>query len=99
MKVDLGLGTRRKEIVYPDDVIFVGLSSVSICNGMNIAKYLEYYGNITVTKEKLDLPDGKDATILVYRSDDEKLRQIMNKYRGLAILEFHCDDVDIVATL
>ena len=95
MKVDLRVGTDMEEIVYPDDVIFVGLSF----SYGNICKYLEYYGNITVTEEKIDLPDGKDAAILVYRSDDEKLHQIINKYKGLTVLEFHCDDVDIVATL
>ena len=95
MKVDLRVGTDMKEIVYPNDVIFIGLSF----SYGNICKFLEYYGNITVAEEKIDLPDGKHVTILVYRSDDKKLRQIMNKYRGLAILEFHCDDVDIVATL
>lgn len=95
MKVDLRVGTDMKKIVYPDDVIFVGLSF----SYGNICKFLEYYGNITVTEEKIDLPDGKDATILVYRSDDEKLHQIINKYKGLMVLEFHSDDLEIVATL
>ena len=95
MKVDLRVGTDMKEIVYPDDVIFVGLSF----SYGNICKFLEYYGNITVAEEKIDLPDGKDVTILVYRSDDKKLHHIIDKYKGFTVIEFHRDDVDIVATL
>lgn len=99
MKVDLRVGTDKKEFVYPDDVIFVGISFVNIDLKISITEYLQYFGNISVTEEKLIFPCGEDATLFIYKSDDETLRQIIKKYKGLTVLEFCSDEVEIIATL
>lgn len=100
MKVDLRVGNEEREVVCPPDVVWFGISSNSIGGGMNISKYLEYYSDsISLREEIVPISEGKDMTLLFYTSNDEKLQDLLLKYKGLRILEFRCEEVEIVATL
>lgn len=100
MKVDLRVGNEEREVVCPPDVVWFGISSNSIGGGMNISKYLEYYSDsISLREETVAVSEGKDVTLLFYSSKDEDLQDLLLKYKGLRILEFRCEEVEIVATL
>ena len=100
MKVDLRVGNEKKMIVCPPEVIWFGISSNSICGGMNISKYLEYYSDsISLSEETVPISEGKEMTLLFYTSHDKDLQDLLLKYKGLRILEFRCEEVEIVATL
>ena len=99
MKVNLKDGDFLREIICEDNVIWVGLSVKHICDGITIANALDCYCDLSLTEEKLNLPSGKDITLLIYSSSDADLHHTIKKHTGLRILEFSHEDTEIIATI
>ena len=100
MKIDLRIGDEKRDVACSQDVIWLGISSDTIAGGMNISKYLEHYADrINLREETVAVPHDKDVTLLFYTSEDEELHSLLLKYKGLRILEFKCEEMEIVATL
>lgn len=100
MKLDLRIGFYIKEIICPRDVIWFGVSYRNCDYRANISNHLELiFDDIVVKEEVYSLSDGGEIVLYFYSSNDKGFNCILEKNKGLRILEFFCEDFEIIVTI
>ncbi len=98
MKVELSIDGDKKELIYPENVVWIEYIShsrgITVSIGFNL-----FFDNVTKAEEKLRTFDGEEGNLLLYYSEDKDLQKLISKYKGLRILEVSHNGIEIIATV
>lgn len=98
MKVELSINGDNRELIYPENVVWIGYISHS--RGLTVSTGFDlFFDNVTKAEEKLTDSETDEATILVYYSEDKRLQDLIGKYKGLRIYEVSYNGLVITATI
>ena len=98
MKVELCIDGDKRELIYPENVVWIEYISHSRDITVSIG-FDMFFGNVTKAEEKLSFPEETDSDLLIYQTEDTELQSIMKKYKGLTILEVSHNRLEISATI
>ncbi|MBE6671706.1 MAG: hypothetical protein E7593_05845 [Ruminococcaceae bacterium] len=98
MKVKLSINGHKKELTYPENVVWI--EYISHSRGITVSIGFDlFFDNVTKAEEKLSFPDEAESNLLIYHTEDMDLRNLISKYKGLRILEVSHNGIEIIATV